>query len=147
MNGLLAGEDQKVTDWCFTTFNLCRYKVDGALGVITPEGKLIGAVLFHFYNGCNVEISYYGPRTVTLGIVKSIARVVLYTFNASRATMITSKRNKHLIKSLLKLGFKIEGVQRCHYGHADTNRNAGVRLVMFRSRIEEIAAERREGIA
>lgn len=137
--GLLIGEDDIVSNWAFTTFGFFKTPVNKAIGVVTSDGKLVGAILFQNFNGVNVELSYYGPRTVTFGIVKAIARVSVGTFNASRVTVVTSKRNKRLMRGLLKIGFKLEGAQRCFYGPEDTNRNTGIRFVMFRDRINQLA--------
>lgn len=139
-NGLILGEDKRVTEWVFATFGMRpAMHVDRALGIIGARGSLVGAILFRNYNGVNVELSYYGPRTMSPGIVRSIARFGMTQFNPARATILTSKRNRHLISSLQKFGWKLEGAQRCYYGHKDCHRNTAIRMVMFRDQIERIA--------
>lgn len=140
MNGLILDQDELVVDWAFTTFNIFRMPYNKAIGIIDEKGEIVGSILFQNYNGVNVELSYYGfYRTITPSIVKVIAKIAVGVFNVARLTVVTSKRNRRLINGLLKLGFKVEGTQRCYYGHEDTNRNTGVRLVVFKTRLLEVA--------
>ena len=138
--GLLFDCDAAVASWYYEGMGYPYYKYDHAVGLIDhPAGNLVGAVLFHYWNGQDVEISYYGYRTMTLGIIRALARFTLATFNPSRVTVKTSKRNKQLIRGLQKLGFKLEGMQRRYYGPQDINRNIAVRLVMFKEQGEVLA--------
>jgi RimJ/RimL family protein N-acetyltransferase len=139
MIGLLFNADDVVAAWLFESHGQKPMKYDRALGLMNTSGVIVGAVLFHHYNGANVELSYYGKSTMTLGIVRCLARFILVEFDASRLTVVTSKRNRRYIKGFQKLGFKLEGVQRCYYGKRDCTRNTGVRFVMFRDRIEVLA--------
>jgi RimJ/RimL family protein N-acetyltransferase len=140
VNGLLIGSDEAVAAWTFSTFNLTPMLVNKAIGIVNDKGQIIGAALFQDFNGYNVELGYYGPKTVSLGISRALARMALCIFNVSRVTVVTSKKNKKLMRGLLKFGFKLEGAQRCYYGQEDINRNTGVRFVMFRTRLQEIAS-------
>jgi RimJ/RimL family protein N-acetyltransferase len=138
--GLLYGSDDFVAKWLFDSMGYPHYKYDRALGIIDgSSGNLVGAVLFQHWNGMNVEVSYYGKNTMTLGTVRSIARFVLTEFDPARLSATTSKRNRSLMRSLQKIGFRIEGTSRCFYGKKDINRNVGVRFVAFREAIEAMA--------
>lgn len=136
---LLIGEDNLVATWAFETYKVFPIPINKAIGITDKDGKLAGAAIFHYYNGICVELSYYGKNTITVGVARALARVAVGVFNASRVTVITSKRNRSLMRGLLKIGFKLEGHQRCYYGPEDTNSNTGVRFVMFRERINELA--------
>ena len=136
--GLLLGDDTRVADWAFKTYKFTPTKFDIAIGIVEPPGKLVGAALFQACNGNDAQISYYGYRTFSPGIIRAIARVSV-GLNLSRLTAITSKKNKRLIRALEKIGFSREGVQRRFYGHQDTDRNTGVRLVMFKERLSQLA--------
>lgn len=138
-NGLLVGCDEVVSKWAFDKFHIFQMPVNAAIGVVNEDGNLVGAILFQNFNGVNVELSYYGPRTLSYGIIRTIARIAVSNFNAARLTVVTSKRNKGLSKALLKLGFKLEGTSRCYYGHQDVPRNTGVRFVMFKQRLDELS--------
>ena len=136
--GLLFDCDAVVADYLFKSYGSKPFKYDRAVGLLI-SGNLQGAVLFHYFNGFNVEMSYYGKSTMTAGVVRTIARYIICTFSPSRLTVMTSKRNKRYIRAFQRLGFKLEGTQRCYYGERDCNRNIAVRFVMFRDRIDEIA--------
>jgi RimJ/RimL family protein N-acetyltransferase len=136
--GLLFDCDEEVANWMFVKYKWPAYKYDKALGLVDSNGVLVGAVFYHSWNGSNVEIAYYGEGTMTLGVYRSLARYAILQFDASRLSAVTSKKNKQLIKGLMKTGFKFEGVSRCYYGKKDTNRNTGVRLVMFRDVLERV---------
>lgn len=137
-NGLLVGEDNLVASWVYQTWGLFPMRIDRAYGILGGNG-LKGAILLHNFNGTNLELSYYGPRSLTPGIARAIAKAVVAEFNAARVTVVTSKKNKRLMRAILKFGFKLEGAQRRYYGHQDCNRNTGVRFVMFREQIDKIA--------
>lgn len=143
MRGLVIDRDEVVAKWAYTEYNLHEMPVDRAVGIIDGRGYLVGAALFHNFNGANVELSYYGPNTLTSNIARALARIAVGIFNVARLTVVTSKRNKRLIRGLLKLGFRLEGTQRCFYGHDDNTRNTGVRLAAFRDRIECVARMKR----
>ncbi len=136
--GLLFDCDEHVAQAAFKTLGWTPFKYDRAIGLVV-NGNLQGAVIFHCFNGNNIDLSYYGKATLTAGVVRTIAKFILHAFNPSRLTVMTSKRNKRYIRSFQRLGFKLEGMQRCYYGHKDCNRNTAVRFVMFRERIEQIA--------
>jgi len=136
--GLLFDHDDAVAEWFYKSKNRPVFKYDRCIGVI-DKGALVGAVLYCNWNGPNVELSYYGQNTLTLGILRSIFAFALTEFDVARITCITSKRNRHFMKSLQKIGFKLEGAQKCYYGKRDCNRNTGVRFVMFRAGMERIA--------
>lgn len=136
--GLLVGSDEQVASHFLAPRNQEFFKYDRAIGIV-KDGELVGTILFHGWNGANLELGYYGKGTVTAGIVRWIARFILSEFNLSRLTVVTSKRNRRLIKSLQRLGFKVEGVSRCFYGEIDCNRNTGMRFVAFKEQIMAVA--------
>jgi len=139
MTGLLLDHDEAVGAYLFASHEQSPMKFDRAIGLISKEGKLAGAVLFHNWNGANVEISYYGANTMTPGVVRFLSRFVIAVFDPSRLSATVSKRNRSFIRSMQRLGFRMEGAQRCYYGKQDCIRNTGVKLVMFRSRLDELA--------
>jgi len=139
-NGLLLGEDRKVAEWAYSTFKVYPMFYDRAVGIVSEDGNIHGAFLFQSFNGVNVDLSYYGPNTLTPGIVRAIAKMVLAEFNPARLTVVTSKRNKFIHKrSLERLGFKLEGTQRRFYGYEDTQRNTALRFVAFNEDIRKVA--------
>lgn len=136
--GLLFGADAAVATWAWTTHGMTPMSVDHAIGVIKPDGTLVGAALFQNHNGNNVDFSYYGAGTFTYNFMRAFARVALQ-MNASRVTVMTSKKHKRILRALPKLGFRLEGVSRCFYGQKDCPRSTAVRFVLFRSELERTA--------
>ncbi len=139
--GILIGEDARVAQWAFKTYNFIPSKFDQAVGIVDEFGKLKGAALFQAHNGYNAEISYYGKRTLTPGIVRSLARLAV-GLGLTRLTAVTCKKNKRFAHALEKLGFVRECTMRRYYGSEDNDRNAATRLVMYRERLDQIATTR-----
>jgi|ERR1700722_5913247 len=138
--GLLLNADEAVAAWAFAAYKRVPMHVDRAFGVIDEEKKLVGAILFTSYNSINAELSYYGKNTVSLGIIRAIAKIALYELRLARCTVIVAKRPSFLLKKLPKFGFRYEGIQRRHYGHTDSPRHTGCRFVVFREDMERLAA-------
>lgn len=141
MRGLILGADQQVAAWAFQTHGICPTAWQRAIGILDHDGHIVGSVLFENYNGANIDLSYYGKSTMTLGIVRALARIAITQFDPSRVTICIHKQDKSLARALMRssLGFRLEGAQRCYYGKADTNANTALRFVMFRDQIERIA--------
>ncbi len=144
--GLLLDCDAQVAAWAFQFHNKVPIHVDRAFGVV-EDGKLIGAALFSSYNTVNAELSYYGKHTLTVGIIRALARIALYELRLSRCTVIVPKRPSFLLKKLSKFGFKYEGVQRRYYGDANSDRNTGCRFVVFKEDIQKLAGEKIKKVA
>ena len=138
---LVLGADQFVADWITKKmqWGAC-FGYDRCLGVIDEDKNLKGAIFIAGYNGADIQFSYYGENTLRPWIVKFLAKFIIQEFDPSRVTFIVTKRNKRLIRSLQRFGCKLEGVQHCYYGKQDCNRNTGVRLVMFRNRLDQLAS-------
>lgn len=120
MSDLLFGHDRAVVDWAMDRFklNLVNGQWMMAVGIL-DEGTLVGAALFQEYNGHNVEVSYYGPNTMTLGIVKGLASAAVKALGVERITARTSIRNKKMTRGIKGVGFVYEGIQRKFYGNDD----------------------------
>jgi RimJ/RimL family protein N-acetyltransferase len=118
VKNLLLGHDDQVANWAFTRFGYERSRYDMAVGIV-DDGSLVAAALFHSYNGPDVEISYYGPKTMTLGVVKQLAKLAVEGLGVSRITARTAKNNKAMKKGIKKIGFEFEGVRHNAYGKYD----------------------------
>lgn len=141
--GILLDADAMVTHWAFNEYDKVPTLVDRAVGIV-EGGKLVGAVLFSGFNSMNADLSYYGRSTITLGIVKALARIALYELQLSRCTVIVPKRPAYLLKKLGAglFGFRYEGVQRRYYGPSDSGRHTGCRFVVFREDMERLISEK-----
>jgi RimJ/RimL family protein N-acetyltransferase len=118
MKRLVMGHDMQVAEWAFNTFNMPPCNYDLAVGIVEDD-RLVGAALWHAYNGSDVELSYYGPHTMTLGVAKALARVAVGYFGVSRVTARTSKKNKVMTRGIKGLGFEYEGIRHVAYSNGD----------------------------
>ena len=118
MKTLLTGHDMDVANWAFNTFHFHPTQFCMAIGVL-EHGHLVAACMFHAHNGPDVELSYYGPNTLTLDIVKGIAKIAVEQLGVSRITARTSRDNKAMTRGIKKVGFQFEGVRKCGYGDQD----------------------------
>jgi hypothetical protein len=115
---LVVGHDLAVATWAFSTFRFQPTQFCMAIGFATEDRGLVSACLFHAHNGPDVELSYYGEGTVTLPIVRRLARIAVDQLGVSRITVRTA-RNNPLRKNIHKIGFRFEGVRHCGYGDQD----------------------------
>jgi RimJ/RimL family protein N-acetyltransferase len=139
--GLLFAADEHVAKWICDYYGWARFmQYEACIGVIKDATELVGAIFLHGYNGNDLHLSYYGQGTLTPGIARTLAQFIISEFDPARLTVIVSKRNKRLIRSCDRFGFKLEGTQRCYYGKQDCNRNTGVRMVMFRNDLDRVAS-------
>jgi RimJ/RimL family protein N-acetyltransferase len=115
----VIGHDVAVANWAFSTFNFHPTQFCMAIGISEPDKGLVGACLFHAHNGPDVELSYYGPGTLTLPIVKGIAKIAVEYLGVSRITARTSRSNKVMTRGIKKIGFEFEGIRKCGYGNQD----------------------------
>ena len=136
--GLLLYNDLLVAEYLFQEHVKPRMHFDNAIGIV-EEGTLIGGILLQSWNGFNVELSYYGLGTMTAGVIRCIAKILVSTLNPSRVTVTVNRKDRGMIRGLPKLGFVLEGTQRRFYGDQDIRRNTGVRFVLFREKLERLA--------
>ncbi len=144
--GLLLDCDEHVAAWAFKTHNKIPLKIDRAIGVI-DKNQIVGAILFSSYNTVNAELSYYGKNTISVGIIRAIAKIALYELRLARCTVIVPKRPSFLLKKVTKFGFRYEGVQRRYYGPTDSPRHTGCRFVVFKEDMEKLAADKFKKVA
>ncbi len=146
--GILLDAQDVVAAWAFNSHNRVPTLVDRAVGIV-EDGQLVGAALFSNYNTVNADLSYYGKSTISLGIVRALARIALYELRLSRCTVIVPKRPAHLLRKLGKglFGFHYEGVQRRYYGPTDSGRHTGCRFVVFKEDMERLINEPDEKVA
>lgn len=118
MKQLLLGHDREVASWAAQAFRLDLTHYEMAVGVM-EEGRVVGAALFQAHTGPDIEISYFGPNTMTLGVVKGLARVAVEAFGVSRVTARTPKSNKTMTRGIKGVGFEYEGIRHRGYGNED----------------------------
>lgn len=114
----LIHHDVEVANWAFTTFGMVPTQFCMAIGIVDRTG-IVGACLFHAHSGPDVELSYYGPNTLTLELVKGIAKIAVDVLGVSRITARTSRKNKTVTRGIKGIGFEYEGIRKCGYGDQD----------------------------
>ncbi len=112
------GHDLTIATWAQTKFEGLNFStMHSAVGVIDPMGTLIGAALFSdYYPGGNVELTFYGPGTLTRAIINEIGYHAFVTLGASRVTCKTKRANVDVIRLLKKAGFGWEGNMKKFFG-------------------------------
>jgi len=118
MKTFCIGRDDEIATWAFDTFKFYPTHYVMAVGIVEDQ-KLVGAAMFHAHSGPDVEISYYGPNTLTLDVVKGLAKIAVEHLGVSRVTARTSRSNKVMTRGIKKLGFEFEGIRHCGYGNQD----------------------------
>lgn len=115
---LLFGHDKTVADWASQKSGSPLRNWHHAIGIINSNGVLIGAASFHDMNGSNVELCFHGPNSVSLSIMRGLARFVFEQLGAARVTAKTPRANKMVCRHLPRFGWKFEGVMRRYYGRS-----------------------------
>lgn len=118
MKQLIYGCDEQVASWTLSTFNVQPRKTELVVGIV-ENGKLVGSIMWYNWSVHDIELSYYGPSTITLGIARECAKTAINYFGVSRVTARTSETNKTVKRGIGKLGFKYEGVAHKAYGDKD----------------------------
>lgn len=131
-------QDERVANWMFT-ISQCSpvLKYNMAIGLVENEA-IVGAILYTNYNGSDAEVHYYGPKKLSVEVVRLIFRIAIKVFNLSRLTIRT--RKEHMSRGVLKLGAVYEGTIKRLYGPTDEDIHAGKQYVFFRETIERLAA-------
>ncbi len=118
MKVLATGNDEILNQWTLATFGVRNFNSNMALGVMDGP-QLVGSVFFHAHNGPDIELSYFGPQTLTIGILRSICRIAVDHFGVSRITVRAPRTNKRMTRGIHKIGFVFEGVRHNGYGDQD----------------------------
>jgi RimJ/RimL family protein N-acetyltransferase len=118
MKQLLFGHDLAISAWTLANFNVQPRKTEMVVGVL-DKGELVGSIMWYNWSVHDIEISYYGPNTVTLGIARECAKIAVDYFRVSRVTARTSILNKAITRGIRKMGFKYEGISHKAYGDKD----------------------------
>ena len=113
---LLFNHDQTVADWASKKWGKSIPPWYYAVGVLNKEGILRGAATFHNFNGSNVEICYYGPSTLSKNVIVGLNDFIFNHLKVNRLTISVPRKNKKLIHSVTRMGFKVEGVLKHFYG-------------------------------
>lgn len=87
--------------------------VHAVFSVHNQNQELVGAAVLHDRSKYNVELSYYGPGTITMGLLKAIAVSAL---DAGFLRISVKVRTKRMARHMTRIGLKYEGRQADMYG-------------------------------
>ena len=104
-------------DWA-QQYGYASTNFDMAVGIVDGD-MIVGAAMFHAWNGPDIELSYYGKNSLTPGVAKGLAQIAVDGFGVSRVTARTARNNKIVTRGIKKLGFEYEGIRKHGYGEQD----------------------------
>lgn len=86
------------------------------IGFTRDERNLCGGALFNNWTGSNIDLSIYGPGSITRYAMGTLCRYAFKQISANRITARTRRSNKTIQKLLPRFGFIFEGTQKRYYG-------------------------------
>lgn len=113
---LVYGHDKEIAGWIATNRGITVYGLCRAIGVIDSQGIVVGGAVLHNWSKHDMELSYCGPGTVSAGMVRALAMIAFVEAEVTRVTLRVARRNKRLRVSLVRFGFKYEGIQERLFG-------------------------------
>lgn len=113
---LVVDEDPRVAEWAQDRLGPLLFTAFRAFGVEGSGGALCGAMLFHDYNGSNIEITIYGPGCINRRFIRYAFDYAFRVNRAARLTARTRRSNARMRKMLPKLGFIYEGTSKQYFG-------------------------------
>lgn len=113
---LMFDNQESVANWIASKADAKFSNILGTIGVLSDEGLLVGAAVLHDWTRNDVELSYFGKGTLTLGICRAIGWIAFVRGGVQRLTLFIPRRKKRLLRAMSKLGFKHEGIKRRSFG-------------------------------
>jgi len=114
---LLFGHDQVVAEWCERKCGVKFKTLWKSIGAIDEEGRLIGAAVLHDLTQYDVELSFYGPNTLTMDMCRAIAWHCFIQQGLERISIHVRRSNRRLLKALPAMGWRWEGVKHHLFGN------------------------------
>lgn len=106
--------DQRIADYVCARTGIVLTGSYSSLGVIA-DGKIIGGVAFNCFTGNDVHVTVAGePRAFTRIFMRRVARYVFGELGCLRISITTEQ--PRVIEIAKRLGAKIEGAKRDHFG-------------------------------
>ena len=96
----------------------CRFFGSYTALAFERDGEIKGAAIFDYWRGCDIEISVAGDE-FPKSFLSACYRYVFEGLKCRRATLRTRTDHHAAINAALRIGAKIEGVQRGFYVGAD----------------------------
>lgn len=90
---LLLGKDARVAKWVVEKVQASIFEPFTAIGITASDGTLKGGIIFHDWNGANLELTIALDRPLLHGEVKGLRHYVFDQLNAKRVTFRTLATN------------------------------------------------------
>lgn len=113
---LVVDADADVAAWAQDRLGPLLFTSFRAFGVVDEAGALKGAMLFHDYNGSNIEITIYGPGCISRRFIRYAFDYAFRVNGAARLTARTRRSNRRMRTMLPALGFIYEGTSKQYFG-------------------------------
>lgn len=102
-------------EWAAHHLGVDFYGVHAVFSVNDPEGQIVGAAVLHNRTKYSVDLSYYGPGTMTMGLLRAVAASALDA-GFLRVTVQCPASRKRLKRFYSRMGLKFEGKRSDYYG-------------------------------
>lgn len=114
---VIAGQDEAVALWAGANLGVRFQEPYTAYGFTDANGNIDGAVILNdYYKMGNVEITYFGPRSLSPRIVAFIARFCFEELQVMRVTAKTKRSNAVVRRLLPRFGFAFECTHKRYFG-------------------------------
>jgi hypothetical protein len=101
--------------WAAHNLGVDFYGVHAVLAVKNPRGELVGCAVLHDRTKYDCQMSYYGPGTMNLRLLKAVSQSALES-GMLRLTVHLSSRDKRMARHMTGIGLKYEGRMKDHRG-------------------------------
>ena len=115
MKTIIVGRYDGIVGWIKDRLNAQVEGLYTTIGVLNEDGALLGGGVLHNWTRYDMELTYFGPETMTRRVFHKIAEA-LEEANCHRLTIRVPRGHRKTLVSLPRLGFKYEGTQRRFYG-------------------------------
>lgn len=115
----LTGENDIVSAFVSSKTGDQYVDVMRTLGVLTPEGRIVGGIVLTNYTGHGIELSIAGKGCVSRGAWQAIGDIVFRELGCRRLSVTTRRSNKRVCKLAPRFQFRFEGIARRFYGNED----------------------------
>lgn len=114
---------------------ICNNGVFGS--VFTQDGWPIGAVVFHNFNACEIQLSAVIRGTASVRDVRQLARGVFTTGVIQRVVCKVAEDDERAKKRLVSLGFEVEALSLDYFGAG----KSALVFVLFRNKQRVVRLE------
>ncbi len=116
MPHLVHGHDEAICAWAERIFASPIAGPRLALGIITDDGTLQGALALSLKNATTADLTVLSSGVITPKIAKGFFRWCFDDVGVYRLEVKTAKTNKAIKKAAPKFGFQFEGTAKNYYG-------------------------------